>query len=549
MVSPPLAPISGRMGEAGDGARGTFARGRAGGGPRGVRQGAARQRIGMGPPSKGFAKELTPALTKRDVSKRAGTWTRNSTKGGDPYAYSRVWSKEAYGGEYHVARSMDGADAMVENAKEVELGYEKPVGGLTTNFVGNHMTQGAIDLVQAELNRPDPYYEARALGAAASQQQQYALPQRVDGDGAGAGAPLPEAVIAPEAFTWVDMCSRVVVIVPEPRAAGAGFELLCADFSMRACKVEWRTAGNKLVRFQVRDAYGALDAASCSAAPKAAAAEDGGEVIITLAKLGGGMRSAGGVCGADCADGSEGVIGSASPRGADTSTSRVWKALERPSAIVAVPASRRGGVSKPTVDARALRRSLKAARAARKSTGVRPAADGSDAAVAEAMAEAAKIAAGSTTPLLPCTGGDKTGEAPGADEGEVPKGYSVESAKAEGNKMFSLVRQRARVSTFLMPTLMLTCAACDADNGTCPCQSARLLPPLQMRHSREITTVPCAATHGLCGSVTSTTSHSALWAPTMPPARPMRATGLQHCAARFSSTAPLRWHNSAHSMP
>ena len=115
----------------------------------------------MGPPSKGFAKELTPALTKRDVSKRAGTWTRNSTKGGDPYAYSRVWSKEAYGGEYHVARSMDGADAMVENAKEVELGYEKPVGGLTTNFVGNHMTQGAIDLVQAELNRPDPYYEAR----------------------------------------------------------------------------------------------------------------------------------------------------------------------------------------------------------------------------------------------------------------------------------------------------------------------------------------------------------------------------------------------------
>lgn len=32
-----------------------------------------------------------------------------------------------------------------------ELGYEKVEVGPTTNFVGNHMTQAAIDLVQAEL--------------------------------------------------------------------------------------------------------------------------------------------------------------------------------------------------------------------------------------------------------------------------------------------------------------------------------------------------------------------------------------------------------------
>lgn len=36
----------------------------------------------------------------------------------------------------------------------MELGYERLERGPTTNFVGNHMTQGAIDLVQAELERP-----------------------------------------------------------------------------------------------------------------------------------------------------------------------------------------------------------------------------------------------------------------------------------------------------------------------------------------------------------------------------------------------------------
>lgn len=36
-----------------------------------------------------------------------------------------------------------------------EPGYEKVEVGLTTNFVGNHMTQAAIDLVQAELESTD----------------------------------------------------------------------------------------------------------------------------------------------------------------------------------------------------------------------------------------------------------------------------------------------------------------------------------------------------------------------------------------------------------
>jgi hypothetical protein len=43
----------------------------------------------------------------------------------------------------------------------VEAGYEKPSTGATTNFVGNHMTQGAIDLVQNELTRLDPSFNLR----------------------------------------------------------------------------------------------------------------------------------------------------------------------------------------------------------------------------------------------------------------------------------------------------------------------------------------------------------------------------------------------------
>lgn len=37
---------------------------------------------------------------------------------------------------------------------QAELGYERAERGPTTNFVGNHMTQAAIDLVQAELQQP-----------------------------------------------------------------------------------------------------------------------------------------------------------------------------------------------------------------------------------------------------------------------------------------------------------------------------------------------------------------------------------------------------------
>ena len=74
----------------------------------------------------------------------------------------RVWDKKAHGGKYYIStgEKKKGYDALEQTPDGTiikrEPGYEKPQSGHTTNFVGNHMTQGAIDLVQHELTRVDP---------------------------------------------------------------------------------------------------------------------------------------------------------------------------------------------------------------------------------------------------------------------------------------------------------------------------------------------------------------------------------------------------------
>jgi uncharacterized protein (DUF736 family) len=73
-----------------------------------------------------------------------------------------VWDKKAHGGKYYIStgEKKKGDDALEQTPDGTiikrEPGYEKPQSGHTTNFVGNHMTQGAIDLVQHELTRVDP---------------------------------------------------------------------------------------------------------------------------------------------------------------------------------------------------------------------------------------------------------------------------------------------------------------------------------------------------------------------------------------------------------
>ena len=87
-----------------------------------------------------------------------------------PYGkrYPRVWTKDAHGGKYSISTgpgARGGYDALEEHpdgtALVIEPGYEKPPTGATTNFVGNHMTQGAIDLAQDALTAPDRDREQR----------------------------------------------------------------------------------------------------------------------------------------------------------------------------------------------------------------------------------------------------------------------------------------------------------------------------------------------------------------------------------------------------
>ena len=82
-----------------------------------------------------------------------------------PYGkrFPRVWTAGAHGGKRWGDHGRPGArggyDALEEHpdgtALVIEPGYEKPPTGATTNFVGNHMTQGAIDLAQDALTAPD----------------------------------------------------------------------------------------------------------------------------------------------------------------------------------------------------------------------------------------------------------------------------------------------------------------------------------------------------------------------------------------------------------
>lgn len=80
----------------------------------------------------------------------------------ETHKYKTIWTKDAHGGPYKKANAKKGIDPFKEHLdgskKVVELGYEEAECGPTSNFVGNHMTQGAIDLVQAELKRkPNSY--------------------------------------------------------------------------------------------------------------------------------------------------------------------------------------------------------------------------------------------------------------------------------------------------------------------------------------------------------------------------------------------------------
>ncbi|KAH7622130.1 hypothetical protein NADE_004721 [Nannochloris sp. 'desiccata'] len=76
----------------------------------------------------------------------------------EEHRHKQIWIKDPHGGPYRKAKPGNGYDPLTQNpdgtSKDLELGYHFPVEtGPTSNFVGNHMTQGAIDLVQSELGQ------------------------------------------------------------------------------------------------------------------------------------------------------------------------------------------------------------------------------------------------------------------------------------------------------------------------------------------------------------------------------------------------------------
>jgi tetratricopeptide (TPR) repeat protein len=108
-------------------------------------------------------------------------------------------------------------------AVQPEIGYEKPQSGPTTNFVGNHMTQGAIDLVQAQLSQED---RAHRLLKAQQYDAMYTKPKLM-ASSANAALSTPECTstsIVPvsriwtpvQQFRWTDKGGYIQIKVPPP---------------------------------------------------------------------------------------------------------------------------------------------------------------------------------------------------------------------------------------------------------------------------------------------------------------------------------------------
>ncbi|KAI7836742.1 hypothetical protein COHA_009380 [Chlorella ohadii] len=97
--------------------------------------------------------------------------------------------------------------------RPAELGYERVKTGPTSNFVGNHMTQGAIDLVQAHLEQPAR--GALLLGAGAGAAPH--LPRLLSSTESDAAAAAVAAAAVPRPlhqYCWLDAGSSVRVEVP-----------------------------------------------------------------------------------------------------------------------------------------------------------------------------------------------------------------------------------------------------------------------------------------------------------------------------------------------
>jgi hypothetical protein len=109
------------------------------------------------------------------------------------------------------------APAILSRPLQVDLGYERVKVGPTSNFVGNHMTQGAIDLVQAQLEQPAAPPQLLLLDDAAARESRPAPPQLLHAGAAAAGAAAERAGLVLrqlQQYRWADAGNVVTVDVP-----------------------------------------------------------------------------------------------------------------------------------------------------------------------------------------------------------------------------------------------------------------------------------------------------------------------------------------------
>ena len=133
--------------------------------------------------------------------------------------YPSVWTKEPHGGEYRIDKGPDvrrGYDALEQHSDGTMIarapGYEKPQSGPTTNFVGNHMTQGAIDLVRYELTKIDPNREVFRARLDRARGVERKLPELLSVTTADVG--VREERTGIEKFTWWDSDGSITLKIP-----------------------------------------------------------------------------------------------------------------------------------------------------------------------------------------------------------------------------------------------------------------------------------------------------------------------------------------------
>lgn len=132
-----------------------------------------------------------------------------------------------------------GYDALLHEPdgrdKAVEPGYERPQVGPTTNFVGNHMTQGAIDMVQMQLQRCKPRPQLLEGGACLLRLTAAAAPQAADADDARCGADAKQ--LCQDCMALLTVLTERSKVTTCDEWAGAGCQRRVGRQILQRCEV------------------------------------------------------------------------------------------------------------------------------------------------------------------------------------------------------------------------------------------------------------------------------------------------------------------------